>query len=103
MWNARALIGATEVILCDSILDAMTFWVCGFRQVTFSYGSVAADLAAQGVRCVRASLPLGMDVNSFALACSFDPGKLGATLREAGAGELAPRGTPAFVASGGPA
>ncbi len=28
-----------EIILCESIIDALTFWVAGFRKVTASYGT----------------------------------------------------------------
>ncbi len=27
-----------EIILCESLIDAMTFWVAGLRNVTASYG-----------------------------------------------------------------
>ncbi|MBN2258904.1 MAG: toprim domain-containing protein, partial [Anaerolineaceae bacterium] len=37
IWNPQALT-QDEVILCESILDALTFWVHGFRNVTTSYG-----------------------------------------------------------------
>ncbi|WP_399678716.1 CHC2 zinc finger domain-containing protein [Xenophilus sp.] len=30
--------GDREVILCEALIDAMTFWCAGFRQVTSSYG-----------------------------------------------------------------
>ena len=37
-----------EVILCESLIDAMTFWVHGFKNVTTSYGTqgFTADLLA---------------------------------------------------------
>lgn len=38
IWNPAALI-AKEVILCESILDALTFWEHGFHHVTTSYGA----------------------------------------------------------------
>jgi len=37
IWNLDALTGP-EVILCEAPLDALTFWVNGFRHVTFIYG-----------------------------------------------------------------
>jgi DNA primase catalytic core len=37
IWNPEAL-KQEEVILCESLLDALTFWVNGFRNVTASYG-----------------------------------------------------------------
>jgi len=38
VWNVSALQSSTEIILCESLLDAMTFWVHGFKNVTTSYG-----------------------------------------------------------------
>jgi DNA primase len=38
IWNASAL-EEPEVILCEAPLDALTFWVNGFRNVTFIYGT----------------------------------------------------------------
>ncbi len=39
VWNAAGLAGSREVILCEALIDAMTFWVHGFRHVTASYGT----------------------------------------------------------------
>ncbi|MCC7387825.1 MAG: toprim domain-containing protein [Phycisphaerales bacterium] len=38
VWNGAALTTSNEVILCEALLDALTFWVAGFRHVTASYG-----------------------------------------------------------------
>jgi len=38
VFNVDALRASTEIILCESLIDAMTFWVNGFRNVTTSYG-----------------------------------------------------------------
>lgn len=38
VWNEEALRASKEIILCESILDALTFWCAGFRNVTASYG-----------------------------------------------------------------
>jgi hypothetical protein len=38
MWNAEALAGSKEIILCESLIDALTFWCAGYRNVTASYG-----------------------------------------------------------------
>ena len=38
VWNAEAWQSSTEIILCESLIDAMTFWVHGFKHVTASYG-----------------------------------------------------------------
>ena len=34
----RALAASKEIILCEALIDAMTFWCAGFRNVTASYG-----------------------------------------------------------------
>jgi DNA primase len=28
----------TEIILCEALIDALTFWCAGYRNVTASYG-----------------------------------------------------------------
>jgi DNA primase len=38
VWNEEALLVSKEIILCESIIDALTFWCAGFRNVTASYG-----------------------------------------------------------------
>jgi hypothetical protein len=38
VWNEPALRASNEIILCAALLDALTFWVAGFRHVTASYG-----------------------------------------------------------------
>jgi len=38
VWNEQALIGSKTMILCESLIDAMSFWVAGFRNVTAAYG-----------------------------------------------------------------
>jgi DNA primase len=38
VWNERALAAAPELILCESLIDALTFWCAGYRNVTASYG-----------------------------------------------------------------
>ena len=38
VWNEAGLAGATEVILCEALIDAMTFWCAGFTNVTAAYG-----------------------------------------------------------------
>ena len=37
--NASGLTGCDEIILCEALLDALTFWVHGFTHVTSSYGT----------------------------------------------------------------
>jgi DNA primase len=42
VWNAAALSsaahGTREVILCEALIDALTFWCAGYHNVTASYG-----------------------------------------------------------------
>ena len=38
VWNEEALQASKEIILCESLIDALTFWCAGFRNVTASYG-----------------------------------------------------------------
>jgi len=49
VWNELALQESTEIILCEALFDALTFWVAGYRNVTTSYGThgfTAEHLAA---------------------------------------------------------
>ena len=39
VWNLNALQASTEIILCEALIDAMTFWCAGYRNVTASYGT----------------------------------------------------------------
>jgi len=38
VFNAAALKGQETIILCEALIDALTFWCAGFRNVTASYG-----------------------------------------------------------------
>ena len=38
VWNEEALIASKEIVLCEALIDALTFWCAGYRQVTASYG-----------------------------------------------------------------
>ena len=38
VWNELALQVSKEIILCEALIDALTFWCAGFRNVTASYG-----------------------------------------------------------------
>lgn len=38
IFNLEALSASQEIILCESLIDALTFWCAGFRNVTASYG-----------------------------------------------------------------
>lgn len=49
VFNVAALAVYKEIILCEALIDALTFWCAGFRNVTSSYGVngfTAAHLAA---------------------------------------------------------
>ncbi len=39
VWNQEGLTNQKEVILCEALIDAMTFWVNGYKNVTASYGT----------------------------------------------------------------
>lgn len=38
VWNERGLQGVREVILTEALIDAMSFWAAGYRNVTSVYG-----------------------------------------------------------------
>lgn len=38
VWNIGAFKASDEMILCEALIDALTFWCAGFRNVTASYG-----------------------------------------------------------------
>ncbi|HEY6388097.1 MAG TPA: CHC2 zinc finger domain-containing protein [Candidatus Acidoferrum sp.] len=38
VWNEQAFAASKEIILCEALIDALTFWCAGFRHVTTSYG-----------------------------------------------------------------
>jgi DNA primase len=38
VWNVEALQASKEIIVCEALIDALTFWCAGFRNVTASYG-----------------------------------------------------------------
>ena len=58
LWNLAALREHREVILCESLIDALTFWCAGFRNVTAAYGTNGftdahrESFAAYGIRRV---------------------------------------------------
>jgi len=58
IWNLAAL-DDPEIILCEAPFDALTFWVHGFRNVTFIYGTegfteeLFEALVARRVRSIR--------------------------------------------------
>ena len=58
VFNEAGLIGQEEAILCEALLDALTFWCAGYRNVTSSYGAggftdeILAALHRHGIRRV---------------------------------------------------
>ena len=40
LFNREALAATDEIILCESIIDALTFWCNGYRNVTTIYGTM---------------------------------------------------------------
>jgi len=38
VFNVAALQASKEIILCEALIDALTFWCAGFRNVTAAYG-----------------------------------------------------------------
>ena len=38
VWNLEAVASSPELILCEALIDALTFWCAGMRNVTAAYG-----------------------------------------------------------------
>lgn len=38
VFNVEALMASREIILCEALIDALTFWCAGYRNVTSAYG-----------------------------------------------------------------
>jgi len=59
VFNRAGITGQEEVILCEALFDALTFWCAGFRNVTSGYGiegvteELLATLENAGVRSVK--------------------------------------------------
>jgi len=83
VWNEAALVASREVIVCEALIDAMTFWCAGYRNVIAAYGvnGFTADhwaaLKRHGTRSVW--IAYDRDDAGNAAAQTF-----GAELREAG-------------------
>jgi DNA primase len=39
VWNLEALKTSEEIIVCEALIDALTFWTAGYRNVTAAYGT----------------------------------------------------------------
>jgi len=59
VFNRAGLVGAEEVVVCEAVLDAMTFWAHGFTQVTSGYGiegvteEILEAIVSSGAKVVR--------------------------------------------------
>lgn len=59
VFNGKELEGKDEVILCEALIDALTFWCAGYRNVTSAYGveglteEIVQALVKAGVRSVK--------------------------------------------------
>jgi DNA primase catalytic core len=51
VWNEAALAASDEIVVCESLIDALTLWCAGFRHVTASFG--AAGFTADHVEAFR--------------------------------------------------
>jgi DNA primase len=83
VFNVSALAGAPEIILCEALLDALTMWAAGYRQVTASYG--IEGFTTEHLATVQR---LGTD----RLVIAYDADEAGDRAAEALAHELAPHG-----------
>jgi len=87
VWNLAALAVSDEVIVCESLIDALTFWCAGFRHVTPSYGAggfTADHQRAFGEHQVRRAL------------IAYDRDDAGDRAARELAGELTARGIECF-------
>jgi len=83
VFNVQALAGASEVILCEALLDALTFWAAGYRHVTASYG-------IEGFTAEHRATLQRLDIERLVIA--YDADEAGDRAAEALAHELAPHG-----------
>ena len=96
VWNLAGLQGAREAILCEALLDAMTFWVHGWRNVTTAYGvngvteELLEALVSAGVRKVWIAFDrdaageagaekVAAQLNAVAVPCADTAGKPSST------------------------
>ena len=108
VWNLEAFEHGNEIILCRSLFDALTFWNAGYRNVTCTFGAdaltedhlaafqrfgirrvlasaeaVVPRLIAAGIECYLLALPMGVDVNQYALQAADPSQALGEVIRKA--------------------
>lgn len=119
VFNVEGLAGSPEVVLCSSLFDALTFWNHGYRNATTMFGgdaltadhlaafaefsvkrvlttseAVVEKLLAAGLEVFVVRLPVGADVNAYALKTKDPADALGSLLRGA---EWAGGGQPTSV------
>jgi DNA primase len=118
VFNHEAIEASNEIILCEALIDALTFWCAGFRNVTASYGvngftddhrvalknkhvwiaydrDNAGDAAAEQRKKELASservlFPHGMDANEYALKVTPAAQSLAVLLNRVGREEARP-------------
>jgi DNA primase catalytic core len=79
VWNVDGVLHSDEVIVCESLIDALTFWCAGLRNVTTAYG-------VEGVTDeLRALLASRVDGRARRVLIAFDRDDAG----ERGAAKLA--------------
>jgi len=82
VWNSAGLEGE-EVILCEALLDALTFWVHGFGNVTSAYGTggltedIVKTMVANRVKHVRIAYDNDQAGNRAAAVAAEKLGALG--------------------------
>jgi DNA primase len=48
VFNVQALAASKEIILCEALIDALTFWCAGYRNVTSAYGGECLNFCVRG-------------------------------------------------------
>jgi hypothetical protein len=82
VWNREGVAGAREIIVCESLIDAMTFWTAEYRNVTAAYGVEGFTMAH--FELVRAS--------AGRVLIAYDADAAGDRAADALAGRLLPEG-----------
>ena len=100
VWNGQAFRGCDEIILCEALIDAMTFWVHGFKNVTAIYGTsgfsedlkAAFEAWAQASSSQKTTKKEGHDRAKKRVYLAFDRDEAGDRAAEKYAPWLAERG-----------
>jgi len=108
VWNVEAFTASDEVVLCPSVLDALTLWCHGYRNVTCTFGpdaltadhlaafvefkvqrvivvaeSLAPRLLDAGLECFQLKLPPNLSIETYAAQTTDPADALGGLLRKA--------------------